>query len=72
MATAALTAAWLTPAVAHSAPLRESILFYSYDNAIRETVWVDIGLDRTATGDGDRVAADIVRPATRGRGRKYP
>ncbi|RSM74566.1 Xaa-Pro dipeptidyl-peptidase [Kibdelosporangium aridum] len=33
-------------------------------DAIRETTWVDIGLDLDNNGVGDRVAADIVRPAT--------
>ncbi|KOV57611.1 x-prolyl-dipeptidyl aminopeptidase [Streptomyces sp. NRRL WC-3618] len=60
-ATAALTAALLTPAVAHSAP-RESRPVYSYGNAIREAVWVDIGFDGDSDGKTDRVAVDIVRP----------
>ncbi|SMC86047.1 Xaa-Pro dipeptidyl-peptidase [Kibdelosporangium aridum] len=33
-------------------------------DAVRETTWVDIGLDLDNNGVGDRVAADIVRPAT--------
>jgi X-Pro dipeptidyl-peptidase len=37
---------------------------YSFADAIRETVWVDIGLDLDGNGTGDRVAADIIRPAT--------
>ena len=37
---------------------------HSFADAVRETVWVDIGLDLDANGVGDRVAADIVRPAT--------
>ncbi|MCE7006006.1 Xaa-Pro dipeptidyl-peptidase [Kibdelosporangium philippinense] len=40
---------------------------HSYQDAIRETVWVDIGLDLDRNGVGDRVAADIIRPATRGK-----
>ena len=35
---------------------------YSYAGAIRETVWVDIGLDQDGDGIGDRVAVDIIRP----------
>jgi X-Pro dipeptidyl-peptidase len=37
---------------------------HSFADAVRETVWVDIGLDLDGNGVGDRVAADIVRPAT--------
>nr|WP_246843040.1 Xaa-Pro dipeptidyl-peptidase [Allokutzneria sp. NRRL B-24872] len=33
-------------------------------DAVRETVWVDIGLDGDRDGVRDRVAADIVRPQT--------
>jgi X-Pro dipeptidyl-peptidase len=40
---------------------------HSLADAVRETVWVDIGLDLDANGVGDRVATDIVRPATAGR-----
>jgi X-Pro dipeptidyl-peptidase len=40
---------------------------HSVADAVRETVWVDIGLDLDRNGVGDRVAADIVRPATTGR-----
>ncbi|WP_327698897.1 Xaa-Pro dipeptidyl-peptidase [Streptomyces sp. NBC_00459] len=74
-ATAALTAALLTPAVAHSAPRepRESRPVYSYDNAIREAVWVDTGLDGDSDGKTDRVAVDIVRPREpAAQGRKVP
>ncbi|MET7701962.1 Xaa-Pro dipeptidyl-peptidase [Streptomyces sp. NPDC005485] len=60
-ATAALMAAFLTPAAAHGAP-RESTPVYSYANAIREAVWVDTGLDGDKDGKADRVAVDIVRP----------
>ncbi|MFD5763392.1 Xaa-Pro dipeptidyl-peptidase, partial [Streptomyces sp. NPDC127044] len=60
-ATAALMAVFLAPAAAHGAP-RESTPVYSYENAIRESVWVDTGLD----GDGHRQtlphAGDIRRP----------
>jgi X-Pro dipeptidyl-peptidase len=37
---------------------------FSFADAVRETVWVDIGLDLDGNGVGDRVAADIIRPAT--------
>jgi X-Pro dipeptidyl-peptidase len=36
---------------------------YSYPDAIRHTVWVDIGMDQDGDGVNDRVAADIIRPA---------
>jgi X-Pro dipeptidyl-peptidase len=71
-AVAALTAALLTPAAAHAAP-RESRPVYSYAHAVRESVWVDTGLDEDADGKTDRVAADIVRPSEPARqGRKVP
>ncbi|MET8223669.1 Xaa-Pro dipeptidyl-peptidase [Streptomyces sp. NPDC005301] len=71
-AIAALLAALVSPAVAHSAP-RESTPVYSYENAIRESVWVDTGLDGDADGRTDRVAVDIVRPREPAqRGRKVP
>ncbi|MFI9168834.1 Xaa-Pro dipeptidyl-peptidase [Streptomyces lincolnensis] len=72
VAVAALTAALLTPAAAHGTP-RESRPVYSYDNAVREAVWVDTGLDGDGDGRTDRVAADIVRPREPAqRGRKIP
>ncbi|MFI5674130.1 Xaa-Pro dipeptidyl-peptidase [Streptomyces cellulosae] len=72
VAVAALTAALLTPAVADAAP-RESRPVYSYENAVREAVWVDTGLDGDGDGKTDRVAADIVRPREPARqGRKIP
>ncbi|KOV95451.1 Xaa-Pro dipeptidyl-peptidase [Streptomyces sp. NRRL B-3648] len=71
-AVTALTAAFLTPAVAQAAP-RESRPVYSYTDAVRESVWVDTGLDGDGDGRTDRVAADIVRPAEPARqGRKVP
>ncbi|GAA3052162.1 Xaa-Pro dipeptidyl-peptidase [Streptomyces glomeratus] len=71
-ATAALLAAFLTPAAAHGAP-RESRPVYSYDHAIRESVWVDTGLDGDGDGKTDRVAADIVRPREpAAQGRRIP
>ncbi|GAA3847582.1 Xaa-Pro dipeptidyl-peptidase [Streptomyces coacervatus] len=71
-AVAALMAAFLTPAAAHSAP-QESRPVYSYDHAIREAVWVDTGLDSDGDGKADRVAVDIVRPREPAQqGRKVP
>jgi X-Pro dipeptidyl-peptidase len=37
---------------------------FALADAVRETVWVDIGLDLDNNGVGDRVATDIIRPAT--------
>ncbi|MGW3264119.1 Xaa-Pro dipeptidyl-peptidase [Streptomyces sp. NPDC001056] len=72
-AVAALLAAFLTPAAAEAAPPRESRPVYSYAHAVRESVWVDTGLDEDGDGTSDRVAADIVRPAEPAReGRKVP
>ncbi|MFI1564862.1 Xaa-Pro dipeptidyl-peptidase [Streptomyces sp. NPDC020490] len=71
-AVAALMAAFLTPAAAHATP-RESRPVYSYEDAVREAVWVDTGLDGDGDGRNDRVAADIVRPREPARqGRKVP
>ncbi|GGX43768.1 Xaa-Pro dipeptidyl-peptidase [Streptomyces fructofermentans] len=71
-ATAALMATLLTPAAAHATP-RESLPVHSYENAIRESVWVDTGLDGDADGRKDRVAVDIVRPREPAQqGRKVP
>jgi X-Pro dipeptidyl-peptidase len=71
-AVAALLAVFLTPSAAHSTP-RESRPVYSYENAIRESVWVDTGLDGDGDGKTDRVAADIVRPREpAAQGRKIP
>ncbi|MEU2927887.1 Xaa-Pro dipeptidyl-peptidase [Streptomyces sp. NPDC007251] len=65
---AVLTAAFLTPTAARAATAtspapRESRPVYSYAHAIRESVWVDTGLDEDGDGRTDRVAADIVRPS---------
>ncbi|MEU3860826.1 Xaa-Pro dipeptidyl-peptidase [Streptomyces sp. NPDC028722] len=71
-AVAALTAVFLAPAGAQATP-RESRPVYSYADAVRESVWVDTGLDEDRDGRTDRVAADIVRPAEPARqGRKVP
>ncbi len=72
VALTALMATLLTPAAAHTAP-RESRPVYSYENAVREAVWVDTGLDGDSDGKTDRVAVDIVRPSEPARqGRKIP
>ncbi|MFF3333131.1 Xaa-Pro dipeptidyl-peptidase [Streptomyces sp. NPDC002888] len=67
-----LGASLLTPAAAQAGP-RESRPVYSYENAVREAVWVDTGLDADGDGSTDRVAADIVRPREPAQqGRKIP
>ncbi|MFD5945347.1 Xaa-Pro dipeptidyl-peptidase [Streptomyces collinus] len=74
-ATAALLATLITPAAVQAAPAtpRGSEPVYSYENAIREAVWVDTGLDGDRDGKPDRVAVDIVRPRETARqGRKIP
>ncbi len=71
-AVAALLSALIGPASAHAAP-GESRPVYSYDRAIRESVWVDTRLDGDADGRTDRVAVDIVRPAEPAQqGRRIP
>ncbi|MFF2010620.1 Xaa-Pro dipeptidyl-peptidase [Streptomyces sp. NPDC058195] len=77
-AVAALMAVLLSPAGAQGAgsggartPLSEPV--YSYSGAVRESVWVDTGLDGDGDGRDDRVAADIIRPREPARqGRKIP
>ncbi|MEU2128194.1 Xaa-Pro dipeptidyl-peptidase [Streptomyces sp. NPDC018352] len=77
-AVAALMAVLLPPAGAQGAspgkarpPQSEPV--YSYGDAVRESVWVDTGLDGDGDGRSDRVAADIVRPREPARqGRKIP
>ncbi|WP_405997433.1 Xaa-Pro dipeptidyl-peptidase [Streptomyces sp. NBC_00829] len=73
-ASAALMAMTLSPAGAHGAPAtRESRPLYSYESAIRESVWVDTRLDGDGDGRTDRVAVDIVRPREPAQqGRKIP
>ncbi|MGW0699782.1 Xaa-Pro dipeptidyl-peptidase [Streptomyces sp. NPDC002867] len=72
-ASAALLAVGI-PAGAQGAPqARESRPVHSYENAIRESVWVDTRLDGDGDGRTDRVAVDIVRPRETARqGRKIP
>ncbi|MFC5212820.1 Xaa-Pro dipeptidyl-peptidase [Streptomyces coerulescens] len=76
-AAAALMAMFLVPTTAQAGPgasgPRESTPVYSYDNAIREAVWVDTRLDLDRDGRHDRVAVDIVRPReAAAEGRKVP
>lgn len=71
-ATAALLATLLTPVAAQAAPSGSEPV-HSYEDAIREAVWVDTGLDGDRDGMTDRVAVDIVRPRETARqGRKVP
>ncbi|GAA4892490.1 Xaa-Pro dipeptidyl-peptidase [Streptomyces coeruleoprunus] len=75
-AASALMAVLVPAGGAHSAQPpapRESTPVYSYDNAVRESVWVDTGLDGDGDGRTDRVAADIIRPREAAqRGRRVP
>lgn len=72
-ATAALLAVLVSPGAAQSAAPRESKPVYSYDKAIRESVWVDTRLDGDGDGKTDRVAVDIIRPREPAQqGRKVP
>ncbi|MFD9030030.1 Xaa-Pro dipeptidyl-peptidase [Streptomyces sp. NPDC059567] len=73
-AAAALMAALVSPTGAQAqAPVRESKPVHSYADAIRESVWVDTGLDGDGDGRTDRVAVDIVRPREpAAAGRKIP
>ncbi|MGW5170391.1 Xaa-Pro dipeptidyl-peptidase [Streptomyces nodosus] len=51
----------------------ESKPVYSYKKAVRETVWVDTGLDEDSDGKNDRLAVDIVRPGEpAAEGRRVP
>ncbi|MEU0833899.1 Xaa-Pro dipeptidyl-peptidase [Streptomyces sp. NPDC005969] len=72
-ASAALMTVLLSPAGAQGSSPRESRAVYSYGNAVRESVWVDTGLDGDGDGKSDRVAVDIVRPREPAQqGRKIP
>ncbi|MEE1845712.1 Xaa-Pro dipeptidyl-peptidase [Streptomyces sp. NPDC086796] len=77
-AVAALMAVLLSPSGAQGASPREarppeSRPVYSYGDAVRESVWVDTGLDGDGDGRTDRVAADVIRPREPARqGRKIP
>lgn len=70
---AALLAVLVAPGAAHAAAPRESRPVYSYENAVRESVWVDTRIDGDGDGRTDRVAVDIVRPREpAAQGRKIP
>ncbi|MFE6887869.1 Xaa-Pro dipeptidyl-peptidase [Streptomyces sp. NPDC057694] len=74
-AAAALLAVLVAPAgaEARTAAPTESRPVYSYENAVRESVWVDTRLDGDGDGRTDRVAVDIVRPReAAAQGRKVP
>lgn len=74
-ALAALLATLVTPGAAQGTPgvPRESKPVYSYESAIRESVWVDTRIDGDGDGKSDRVAVDIVRPREPAeQGRKIP
>ncbi|MFD4475529.1 Xaa-Pro dipeptidyl-peptidase [Streptomyces sp. NPDC058471] len=74
-ALAALLATLVSPGAAQGAPSapRESEPVYSYESAIRESVWVDTRIDGDGDGKTDRVAVDIVRPREPAQqGRKIP
>ncbi|MEV6872010.1 CocE/NonD family hydrolase [Amycolatopsis sp. NPDC051128] len=62
---ALLTTAGLVPAASASPSASRPI--HAYDQAIRETAWVETGTDHDRDGKADRVAADVIRPDTRGR-----
>ncbi|MCK8678045.1 Xaa-Pro dipeptidyl-peptidase [Streptomyces lichenis] len=60
-------------ATARPAPPKVSQPVYDYAGAVRESVWVDTGLDGDRDGRADRVAVDIVRPREpAAAGRKVP
>ncbi|QXE33605.1 Xaa-Pro dipeptidyl-peptidase [Streptomyces sp. GMY02] len=83
-ASAALLGVLLTPTGAQGAqpgpgsapggrPVKESQPVYSYDDAIRESVWVDTGIDGDEDGRTDRVAVDVIRPGEPAeQGRRIP
>lgn len=73
-ALAALLATLVAPSAAQGAPApRESKPVYSYEGAVRESVWVDTRIDGDGDGKSDRVAVDIVRPREPAQqGRKIP
>ncbi|MEV4350041.1 Xaa-Pro dipeptidyl-peptidase [Actinoplanes sp. NPDC049596] len=61
-ATMAVSAAPATAAGAPHVGGGETVPVYSYENAVRESVWVQTPLDNDEDGVPDRVAVDIVRP----------
>ncbi|SEQ47753.1 X-Pro dipeptidyl-peptidase [Lentzea xinjiangensis] len=65
MALTPIPATAATPAFTLSGGVSAPI--HSLADAVRETVYVDSGLDLDGDGTRDRVAADVIRPATTGR-----
>ena len=62
-----LAALTLTATPASAAPVpyvhgTGTVPVYSYANAVRESVWVQTGLDNDGDGKPDKVAVDLVRP----------
>ncbi|MBB6451286.1 X-Pro dipeptidyl-peptidase [Geomicrobium halophilum] len=45
---------------------------FSYEDAVRETVYVDTDLDTNGDGNNDQIAADIIRPAESEEGLDVP
>ncbi|MFE3324379.1 Xaa-Pro dipeptidyl-peptidase [Streptomyces sp. NPDC059176] len=73
VAAAALVSVLGPPGSAAGTGPAESRPVYSFDDAIRESVWVDTRLDGDGDGRSDRVAVDIVRPREPAQhGRKVP
>ncbi|MFJ2054474.1 Xaa-Pro dipeptidyl-peptidase [Streptomyces sp. NPDC087908] len=72
-ATLSASAGFGPAAASAGRPVRESRPVHSYADAVRESVWVDTGLDGDGDGRTDRVAVDIVRPReTAAAGRRIP
>ncbi|MHA7957066.1 Xaa-Pro dipeptidyl-peptidase [Streptomyces sp. L500] len=67
------TPALAAPTANGGKPPGESQPVYSYDRAVRESVWVDTRVDGDRDGRSDRVAVDIIRPREAAeQGRKVP
>ncbi|WP_086844020.1 CocE/NonD family hydrolase [Amycolatopsis kentuckyensis] len=62
-----LAALLATSGLAAPAAAAESRPVHSYADAIRQTAWVETGTDNDRDGKPDRIAADVIRPDTRGR-----
>ncbi|GGM66102.1 X-Pro dipeptidyl-peptidase [Longimycelium tulufanense] len=61
------------PSPAHVVTTGVTQPIYDFARAVRETVWVDIGMDGDRDNVRDRVAADIIRPAEPAtRGQRVP
>ncbi|WP_073487808.1 Xaa-Pro dipeptidyl-peptidase [Streptoalloteichus hindustanus] len=78
VALAALLSTLVVPAAAATSAafaVRDGVSqpIHDFGKAVRETVWVDIGLDGDRDGVSDRVAADIIRPREpASRGQRVP